>query len=142
LKNREISSVQWYSNYTSEKNVIIGELGWDYLLIYFNFPFENYEENQPFKSIQNFIPANDTLMHPDNHVDEYGKNILKQIKLHNNNSNAFLILTDNYLLTEGFSLFGQLSDEEVKQYYNLDYLNRIFSVKNEKGESTPYYWVI
>ncbi len=142
LKNREISSVQWYSNYTSEKNVIIGELGWDYLLIYFNFPFEDYEENQPFKSIQNFIPANDTLMHPDNHVDEYGKNILKQIKLHNNNSNAFLILTDNYLLTEGFSLFGKLSDEEVKQYYNLDYLNRIFSVKNEKGESTPYYWVI
>ncbi len=142
LKNREISSVQWYSNYTSEKNVIIGEVGWSHLFIYFNFPFEDYEEKQPFSSIQNFIPVNDTLMHPENHVDEYGKNILKQIKLHNNNSNAFLILTDIYLLTEGLSLFGQLSDEEVEQYYNLHYLNRIFSIKNEKGDSVPYYWVI
>ena len=142
IKNREISSVQWYSNHTSENNVIIGEVGWNHLFIYFNFPFEDYEENQNFSTIQNFIPANDTLMHPDNHVDEYGKNILKQIKLHNNNSNAFLILTDNYLLTEGFSFYGQLSGEEIEQYYNLDYLNRIFSVKNEKGESTSYYWVI
>ncbi len=142
LKNREISSVQWYSNYTSEKNVIIGEVGWNHLFIYYNFPFEDYEENQPLTSIQYFIPVNDTLMHPDNHVDEYGENILKQIKLHYNNSNAFLILADNYLLTEGFSFFGQLSNEEVAQYYNLDYLNRIFSVKNEKGESTSYYWVI
>jgi hypothetical protein len=142
LKNREISSVQWYSNYTSEKNVIIGEVGWNHLFIYYNFPFEDYEENQPLTSIQYFIPVNNTLMHPDNHVDEYGENILKQIKLHYNNSNAFLILADNYLLTEGFSFFGQLSNEEVAQYYNLDYLNRIFSVKNEKGESTSYYWVI
>ena len=142
LKNREISSVQWYSNYTSEKNVIIGEVGWNHLFIYFNFPFEDYDENHTFSSIQKYIPASDTLMRPDNHVNEYGKNNLKQIKLHNNNSNTFLILTDNYLLTEGLSLFGQLTDEEVEQYYNLDYLNRIFSVKNENGESTSYYWVI
>jgi len=51
LKNREISSVQWYSNYTSEKNVIIGEVGWNHLFIFFNFPFGDLEENQPFSSI-------------------------------------------------------------------------------------------
>jgi hypothetical protein len=38
--------------------------------------------------------------------------------------------------------FGELTEEQYESYYSLTYLNRIFSVKKENGESLPYYWVI
>ena len=44
--------------------------------------------------------------------------------------NIFLIYAQN-------SAYG-----ETETYFNLNYLNKICSVKALNGEETPYYWVI
>ncbi|NHJ24573.1 MAG: hypothetical protein EAX89_08360 [Candidatus Lokiarchaeota archaeon] len=142
LKNREISSIQWYSNYSSEENIIIGEYGWNYVFIYYDYPFTEYNRNKPFNSIFEFIPVNDTLLHPNNHINSEGKNILTELKHDSNGTDIFLILTDYYLLVEGSTLFNQLTEQEIELYYSLPYLNRIYSVKSENGDEIPYYWVI
>jgi hypothetical protein len=45
-------------------------------------------------------------------------------------------------IAKKFTFYDALTDEEIESYYNLPYLNRIFSVKSEDGKDTPYYWVI
>ena len=55
---------------------------------------------------------------------------------------VILILPKEFYLPSNWQFFDQLSEEEIEAYYNLKYLNRIFSAKGEDGEETPYYWVI
>ncbi|MFW9951972.1 MAG: hypothetical protein ACFFKA_17780 [Candidatus Thorarchaeota archaeon] len=85
---------------------------------------------------------NDSLLRPSKHFNSEGKNILTEIKHEYNESNVFLILSNYYLLVEGNTLFGQLTEAEIEAYYGLTYLNRIFVVKSDSGEELPYYWVI
>ncbi len=141
LKKREISTIGWYSNYTTEINTIIGENGWEHVFVYYNYPFDNQSYDLSFKEIHNFISANDDLMHPNNHILSNGINILTEMKK-DTEMDIYLLLSDYYLITSGSSLFGELTPEEIEQYYNQNYLNRIFSAKSENGENTPIYWVI
>jgi len=141
LKKREISTIQWYSTYSSEVSTVVGQNGWEHVFVYYNYPFDNLSYDLSFKEIHNFIPANDDLMHPDNHVLSNGTNLLSKMKK-KTNMNIYLLLPDNYLLSSGSSFFGQLTPEEIEHYYNLNYLNRIFSAKSENGEEMPIYWVI
>jgi hypothetical protein len=142
LKRREVSSIQWYTTYNPTNSTIISEFGWNYLIIYYSYPFANYSESKPFKSYREFIFANNDLMHPSNHITSSGVNLLKELKKNSNKTDVILILSDYYLLLEGITFFGELTSEEIERYYKLTYLNRIFTSKNEKGEETPYYWVI
>jgi len=80
-------------------------------------------------------------MHPNNHILSNGINILTEMKK-DTEMDIYLLLSDYYLITSGSSLFGELTPEEIEVYYNLNYLNRIFSAKSENGENTPIYWVI
>ncbi len=141
LKRREVSTIQWYSNYTTGINTIIGENGWDHVFVYYNYPFDNQSYDLSFKEIQNFISANDSLMHPTNHILSDGTNILTEMKK-DTEMDIYLLLSDYYLISSGSSLFGELTPKEIEQYYNLNYLNRIFSAKSENGEDMPIYWVI
>jgi len=141
LKKREVSTIQWYSEYTTGTNTIIGQIGWGHVFIYYNYPFDNQSYDLSFKEIHNFVSANDDLMHINKHILSDGTNILRKLK-NDTETNVYLFLSDYYLLPSGSSLFGELSLDEIEQYYNLNYLNRIFSAKSENGESMPIYWVI
>ena len=141
LKNREVSTIQWYSNCTTEINTIIGENGWEHVFVYYNYPFDNQSYDLSFKEIHNYIYANDDLMHPIKHVLSNGTNILTEMKK-DTETDIYLLLSDFYLISSGSSIYGELSPEEIEQYYNLNYLNRIFSAKSENGEDMPIYWVI
>jgi hypothetical protein len=141
LKKREVSAIQWYSHYTTGINTIIGENGWDHVFVYYNYPFGNQSYDLSFKEIHNFISANDDLMHPTNHILSNGTNILTEMKK-DTEMDVYLFLSDYYVISSGSSLYGELIPEEIEQYYNLNYLNRIFSAKSENGESMPIYWVI
>ncbi|MHA2288132.1 MAG: hypothetical protein ACXABG_05035, partial [Promethearchaeota archaeon] len=127
--------------YSSEISTIVGQNGWEHVFVYHNYPFDNLSYDLSFKEIHNFIPANDDLMHPNNHILSNGTNILSKMKKESG-MNIYLLLSDNYLLSSGSSFFGQLTPEEIEQYYNLNYLNRIFSARSENGEALPIYWVI
>ena len=140
LKNYEVDAIKWYSNYTSNKSVIIAEYGWEHVFVYYDYPFGS--SNDSFKSIFVYVYDNNQYMSPADHVLKNGTNILTQLKKQNPGSNVYLFLSNYYLLPSGSSLFGRLTNEQVAAYYNLTYLNRIFSVKLETGEDLPIYWVI
>jgi hypothetical protein len=120
--------------------VIIAEYGWEHVFVYYDYPFES--NNVSFKEIFVYIYADNQYMYPSNHILPNGTNILRQLKKQNPGSNVYLFLSNYYLLPSGSSLFGRLSTKQVAAYYNLTYLNRIFSAKLETGEELPIYWVI
>ena len=140
LKNYEVNAIEWYSNYSSNKNVIIAEYGWEHVFVYYDYPFGN--TSLSFKEIFVYIYDNNQYMDPGNHILKNGTNVLTQLKKQNPGSNVYLFLSSYYLLPSGSSLFGRLTNEQVAAYYNLNYLDRIFSVKLETGEDLPIYWVI
>jgi hypothetical protein len=140
LLRREVSTVQWYSNYTSSQNVIIAEFGWSSIFIYYDYPFQDNNETLPLDSVIFFLTASNEYLNPQFHIYN-GTNILTGLKI-DRGKEIFLIVSDNYLLVSGFELFGQLTDEEIEMYYNLTYLNRICVSKSADGKSTPIYWVI
>jgi hypothetical protein len=140
LQKREVSSIQWFSNYTSNEQVIISKFGWYGIFIYYDYPFENKNKELPLESIHNFLLVDDQLVHPDSHISN-GANVLKNLKLQYN-ANVILVFPEDFYSPFSWTFFDQLSTEEIEVYYNLDYLNRIFSSKGENGEELPYYWVI
>jgi hypothetical protein len=140
LKSREVSTVQWYSNYNSNQNVIIAEFGWSSIFIYYDYPFNDNNASLSLNSVIFFHTASIDYLNPRNHIQNM-TNILIELKI-DSGKDVFLILADNYLLVSGFELFDQLTSEEIEMYYNLTYLNRICVSKSEDGKSTPYYWVI
>jgi len=140
LQEREVNSIQWYSNYTSNKTLIISEFGWYAIFIYYDYPFEDKNKEFNFELIYYFLTVDSHLVHPSLHIFN-GTNILKNLKsLYN--TEVILILPKDYYSQFSWRFFDQLSEEEIEAYYNLEYLNRIFSAKGENGEETPYYWVI
>ncbi|MFX1454498.1 MAG: hypothetical protein ACFFDB_03910 [Promethearchaeota archaeon] len=140
LKQREVSTVQWYTTYDSKQNIIIAEFGWSSIFVYYDYPFNENNATNSLNSVIFFYTASNDFFNPTFHVQN-GTNLLTDLKK-NLGKDVFLILTDNFLLVSGFTLIGQLNKEEIEMYYNLTYLNRICISKSENGGSTPYYWVI
>ena len=140
LQKREVNSIQWYSNYTSTEEVIISKFGWYAIFIYYDYPFEDKNKDLPLESIHYFLLVDNQLIHPDLHISN-GSNILKNLKLEYN-TDVVLVFPEQYYSAFSWTFFDQLTEEEIEAYYNLDYLNRIFSAKGEYGEDLPYYWVI
>ena len=140
LKRRDVSSINWYSNNTSDKNVLITEFGWNNVFKYYSY---NGDTNGTLAYEGNFynLKYEIDLFLPENHFDENGTNILTQIK-EDYNTDVYLLFAESYIINKGFELFGQLSQDELEEYYSLNYLNKICSSKTEGGAETPIFWVI
>jgi hypothetical protein len=140
IKNQEVNSVQFYTNHINSTNVIITEFGWTEIFIYYDYPFEDKNRELILEEIHYFLIINNQLAHPNLHISN-NINILKNLKSFYN-TDVILILPKEYYLAFSWQFFEELTEEETEAYYNLNYLNRIFSAKGEDGEETPYYWVI
>ncbi|MFX1311028.1 MAG: hypothetical protein ACFFHD_00230, partial [Promethearchaeota archaeon] len=140
LKTQEVNSVQWYSNYTYNKQVIISEFGWTSIFVFYDYPYGIKNEDLPFREIDYFLLVENQYVHPSLHHFE-GKNILKELKL-SYGTDVVLILPKKYYVEFSWQFFDHLSEDEIEAYYTLEYLNRIFSARGEDGTDTPYYWVI
>jgi len=141
INNNELSAVQWYLQNSDDRNLLVLEFGWNPVFLYYDYPYEEKNSSLPMTTTQDFITFNNILIVPDNHFYENGTNILQELKEHRN-MDVYILLTKNYLTTGEMEFFGELTEEQYESYYSLTYLNRIFSVKKENGESLPYYWVI
>jgi len=137
----ELSAVNWYVDYSDNKNVLVLEFGWNPVFVYYDYPYDEKNISLPFDSTQFYVTFKDYLIKPENHIDENGRNVLKELKKYHN-TDVFILLASNYLITDQMGYYGRLTEEQVEIYYSLNYLNRIFSVKSENGDSIPYYWVI
>ncbi len=140
LKEREVNSIQWYCNYTSNEKVIISKFGWYAIYIYYDYPFKDKNKELTLESIHYFLLVETQYIHPSLHISN-GTNMLKELKS-SYNTEVVLILPKDYYSPFEWTFFDQLNEEEVDTYFNLEYLNRIFSAKEENGEDIPYYWVI
>jgi hypothetical protein len=140
LEEREVNSIQWYSNYTSNKTLIISEFGWHAIFIYYGYPFEHKNEELTLDSIYHFLTVDNQFLNPSLHISN-GTNRLKELKS-SYNTDIVLIIPKRYYSPFSWRFFDQLSEEEIEAYYNLKYLNRICSAKAENGKDIPYYWVI
>jgi hypothetical protein len=141
VSNNELSAVNWYLDNSDNKNTLILEFGWNPVFGYYDYPYEEKNSTLPLTKTQYYLTFNNILINPDNHIDENGTNILKNLK-RSYNTDVFILLTKNYLTTSDLEFYGELTEAQYEKYYSLDYLNRIFSVKSENGDSLPYYWVI
>ena len=141
INTNELTAIQWYLINSDNRNLLIVEFGWSPAFLYYDYPYEEKNSSLPITTTQDFITFNNTLIVPDNHFYDNGTNILREIKKHKS-TDVYILLTKYYLTTSQFEFFGELTEEQYENYYSLDYLNRIFSIKKENGESLPYYWVI
>ncbi|MHA1804732.1 MAG: hypothetical protein ACTSU4_09370 [Promethearchaeota archaeon] len=141
MRQREVRAIEWLSQHTSGKKVLIMEFGHDYVFLYYDYPYDL--DN---KSLRNFdlhyiISHENNYFDPANHVDEKGVNQLKKLK-EEYGTDVYVVVDNFYFLNVGWQVYGQLSDEQLEQYYHLDYLNRIQSSRSINGQGTSYYWVI
>ncbi|MFX1569673.1 MAG: hypothetical protein ACFFCV_15035 [Promethearchaeota archaeon] len=140
-KHREVSSLQWYSTYTSNENIVLTEFGWGYIIDYYDYPFDNRDELLIYNESVYILPSKIDLFPPNNHINESGVNLLKYYKK-KYDTDVYIIFENDYVIDRGFELFGRLTPEETESYYNLNYLNKICSSKTESGIEIPLYWVI
>ncbi|MFX0026992.1 MAG: hypothetical protein ACFE8M_11330 [Candidatus Hermodarchaeota archaeon] len=140
LHRREVYSLRWYSNYTSEVNLVISEFGNFYVIMYYEYPYEENNKSILAYNLINFI-LDLAIFKPANHFYANGTNKLQQMK-ETLNTEIYLILDDNYLPFNEFDIKKRLSEEELEEYYRMNYLNKICSSKSENGIEFPFYWVI
>ena len=81
------------------------------------------------------------LFDPDKHIDSNGTNRLQELK-EDKETDVIITLDDQYYLNKEWETYGYVSAEEMEEYYELEYLNRIYSAKSPDGEENAYYWVI
>ncbi|MFX1258455.1 MAG: hypothetical protein ACFFAN_11385 [Promethearchaeota archaeon] len=141
LTKREVRAVEWYSEHTSEKNVIVSKFGYNYIFMYYDYPYNKKDENLKGDDTHYFVKRDADLFPPDNHIDEDGNNRLQELKKERD-ADVIIAIDDHYYLAEDWQTYGELSEEEMEEYYELGYLNKIYSCKDENGETTTYYWVI
>lgn len=141
MKNREVSTLQWYSNNTSNQNVVFSEFGWGYVIDYYDYPFDDEYKAFLYNGSIYILATEVDFFPPNNHINESGINLLREFK-EKYDSDVYIIFENDYIIDRGFELFGRLTPEETEEYYNLDYLNKICSSKTEDGIEIPLYWVI
>ncbi|MFX1233712.1 MAG: hypothetical protein ACFFBY_04045 [Promethearchaeota archaeon] len=141
LHRREVYSLQWYSNFTDDRNFLICEFGIPYVVMYYKYPFDAQNKSLLVRDLLDFIQEPKGYFKPSDHFYANGTNKLQQMK-QSLNTNIYLILDDNYLAFSGFDVYERLTAEEMEAYYNMNYLNKICSSKSESGIIFPYYWVI
>ncbi len=144
LKNREISALRWNAQYNSKTNILLTEFGWDYVFVYFYTKYNADRLNKTSKEIVlNFDAINLTkdFFPPSNHIGANNTNILNELK-RKYNTNVYILFEGEYLINRGGNLIGKLSHEEELQYYQVDYLDKIYTSRTEGGEEVNLFWVI
>ena len=141
LTRRQVAGAEWYSEHTEDKNVIITEFGLNYMFYYYDYPYNEKDEDLRGRHIHYFLDTQDNeLFEPDEHTDN-GTNHLEELK-EEYETDVVITLDDQYYLNKGWETYGYVSEKEKEEYYEMEYLDRIYSAKSENGNDNAYYWVI
>ncbi|MCJ7648779.1 MAG: hypothetical protein MUP85_09225, partial [Candidatus Lokiarchaeota archaeon] len=140
LDKPDTNLIDNYSKYGTTNNIVIAEFGWAPVFFYYGYQNVNIQINESIPVLNTHLTVNDTYLKPSLHIQN-GINVLTNLKKVFNTS-IYLLVSKHYYNAFSSSIFSELSDEEVEEYYHLNYLNRIFSSKSYTGEDSPLYWVI
>ena len=141
LTKRQVGGAQWYSEHTSDKNVVITEFGLQYMFWYYDYPYNEKDENIEGQDTHYYLDTRkNDLFQPDEHVDD-GENKLQELK-EEEETDVVITLDDQYYYNKDMDTYQYVDKEEQEEYYELEYLNRIYNAKSRDGTENPYYWVI
>ena len=141
LKKQEVSCIKWFADNNNKRSVIITEFGFNYIFIYFDYPYDINNQELQGDKIHFFLKHYVNLFPPENHFNKSGYNILQNLK-NQYNSDVYITLDNLYYLNVEWELYGRLTQEQIEKYYSLSYINKIYSAKSEFGGENPLYWVI
>jgi len=133
-KNYEITFANLFGKHLSKENSFITGFRWISILHYYSEKEQRVYYNDAY------------FLFPSNQVNASGFNNLRQFKYELNEIDLFLLLDDKQI-TEGIFgdsigiYLGKLNYTILEEYYNLPYLNRIFTSKNAMNQSVQVYWV-
>jgi hypothetical protein len=140
LTNRQVGGAIWYSKHTEDENVIITEFGFNYMFMYYDYPYSQGDTELRGRHIHEFRDVKDKdYFDPDEHTDG-DENELQELK-EEEETDVVLTPDDQYYIDKEWDTYGYLDEEEMDEYYEAEYLNRIYSAKSEDGEDNAYYWV-
>ncbi len=86
------------------------------------------------------------LLFPSKQINATDFNLLREFKQEINEGNLYLLLDEKQILERIFGdvigiNLGKLNETILEEYYNLFYLNRIFTSRNVRNQSVQVYWV-
>jgi len=140
LMHRDTALIRWYAEKSDEKSNIIAEFGWNFVFIYYDYPY-NDKSNPGIYEIHNFIYYKNNLINPNNHFEENGINKLKEMK-NQTGKDVYILYDDYYILKSGYETYEQLDEKDHQKYYDAKYINKIGSSKTENGVSRELFWVV
>jgi hypothetical protein len=130
----EINTAQAMTSYLPEENtIIISGFRWTYIM---NF-YSNFDIDINWSEIQ--------LIKIENQINQDGENLLL-MKTNNSFNNVYLLLdfAQQSLGILGIEsrYFGKLTDSEIDQYYNLQYLNKVLNMKCNDGNLFSQLYIV
>ncbi|MHA1756647.1 MAG: hypothetical protein ACTSVV_07750, partial [Promethearchaeota archaeon] len=140
LMHRDTALIRWYAEKSDEKSNIIAEFGWNFVFIYYDYPYDD-NSNPGIYDIHNFIFYKNNLINPNNHFEENGTNKLKEMK-NQTGKDVYILYDDYYILKSGYETYEQLDEKDHQKYYDAKYINKIGSSKTENGVSRELFWVV
>jgi hypothetical protein len=142
LTRRQVGGAIWYSEHTEDKNVIITEFGFNYMFMYYDYPYDKGDTDLRGRNIHYFKDSREKdYFQIEEHNNSHDENELQELK-EDKETDVVLTPDDQYYLNQEWTTYGYLDEEQKEEYYELKYLNRIYSAKSESGKENPYYWVI
>ncbi|MFX1338414.1 MAG: DUF6056 family protein [Promethearchaeota archaeon] len=142
LTKRQVGGAIWYSKHTEDKNVIVTEFGFNYMFMYYDYPYSKGDKNLRGRDIDYFVDAGENgLFQPENQTDKVDGDELRDLK-EDNETDVVLTPDEQYFKHEGWETYGYLDKEDIQAYYDANYLNKIYSARSENGKENAYYWVI
>jgi hypothetical protein len=131
IEKHELNNLIIYSKFTNSSNVLILEFGWEYPIIYYEYPYGE-KEVYPF-DLFDYIFVEEKFIDPDLHFLH-----LEELE-DTHNAEVYILLTDYYTSLSGWENFGSVSKDKILRYFNLSYLSRICSTKTIDGMDKPIY---
>ena len=112
------------------------------MFMYYDYPYSQGDTDLRGRHIHKFIDArDDDLFQPEEHTDKVDGDELQEIK-EEEETDVVLTPDDQYYKNDEWDTYGYLDEEDKEEYYEAEYLNRIYSAKSESGEENSYYWVV
>lgn len=141
LTRRQVGAAKWYSEHTDDDHVIITEFGFNYMFMYYDYPYSEKDTDLRGRDIHEFIDARkEDYFQPEEQTDEEDGDELQELK-EDNETDVVITPDDQYYLNDDWETYGYLDEEDWEAYYDANYLNKIYSAKSESGKETSYYWV-